>query len=111
MTSSEANITLTDSAKKQLENVGGITRYSLLSGGCSGFIGKWGKDEILEPFDIIIWNSDNGLARLIIDDITLGYIEGSTIDFSGGPFSPAFKVIVPGASSCGCGESFVLGDN
>jgi Fe-S cluster assembly iron-binding protein IscA len=32
----------------------------------------------------------------------------ATIDYTGGPFSPSFKVIIPDKSSCGCGESFVL---
>jgi Fe-S cluster assembly iron-binding protein IscA len=45
----------------------------------------------------------------VIDKFTLDIMgEESTIDYTGGPFSPAFKVSIPDKNSCGCGNSFTL---
>jgi len=113
---------ITDSAKKQFKEIGGIIRYSLNGGGCSGLIGKWDVTDQIDPeVDIIIWRSCTpgtmgGVAAeqedcptiFVIDSFTIEHMKDAIIDYTGGPFSPAFKVTIPDKDSCGCGESFVL---
>jgi Fe-S cluster assembly iron-binding protein IscA len=113
---------ITDSAKAQFKEIGGIIRYSLNGGGCSGLIGKWDVvDHINHDEDIIIWRScppgtmggkaaeqEDCPALFVIDSFTIEHMDGATVDYTGGPFSPAFKVFIPDKASCGCGESFVL---
>ncbi len=49
---------VTESAIEQFKEIGGIIRYSLNGGGCSGLIGKWDViDKIDDNVDIIIWRS------------------------------------------------------
>jgi len=118
---------ITDSAKKQFSEIGGIIRYSLNGGGCSGLMGKWDIiDKLDSEKDTVMWRSCEegvycGMAEeqeeechecpnmFVIDKITLNLMGNeSTIDYTGGPFSPAFKVSIPEKNSCGCGESFAL---
>lgn len=113
---------ISDSAKKQFKEIGGIIRYSLNSGGCSGLISKWEVIDKIDPEkDIIIWRSCTpgtmgGVAAeqedcpcmFVIDSVTIEHMKDAIIDYTGGPFSPAFKVTIPDKNSCGCGESFVL---
>jgi len=97
---------ITNSAKDQFDEIGGTIRYSLNSGGCSGLIGKWGKEEgKLGDNDIIVYSSC--ISKLVIDEFSLGHMENAIIDYTG-KFSPQFKITIPSKQSCGCGESFVL---
>ena len=104
-------ITITEAAKEQMlhilqKNNVNYVRYALDGGGCSGLIGKWESSTELEegdvPFDL-----DEGNNQLLIDKVTITYMENATIDYTG-DFMPAFKVSIPNTSSCGCGESFQL---
>jgi iron-sulfur cluster assembly accessory protein len=100
---------ITTEAKNQFKEIGGIIRYSLNGGGCSGLIGKWeGDSKIDEAVDTIVWKTEEGKTMFIIDSFTIQHLNDATIDFTGGPFAPAFKVSIPDKNSCGCGESFVL---
>jgi Fe-S cluster assembly iron-binding protein IscA len=101
---------ITDAAKNQFNEIRGIIRYSLNGGGCSGLIGKWeGNSKINEEVDIIVWKSENDDDTMfVIDSFTIEHLNKATIDFTGGPFAPAFKVSMTDKKSCGCGESFVL---
>ena len=113
---------LTNSAKDQFKQIGGIIRYSLYGGGCSGLIGKWDIiDDIDNNKDIIIWRSckagtEGGIMAeqeecpnmFVIDSFTMEHMNDATIDYTGDKFSPSFKVTIPDKNSCGCGESFVL---
>lgn len=70
-------------------------------GGCSGFqyIFKW--DEIVTAKDMIYQNA------VLIDDISLPFLENATIDFVTNLMGQDFKIINPNATSgCGCGTSF-----
>lgn len=106
------NITITESAKSQLQVVANkneipYVRYALKGGGCSGLLGGWflqRKDE-LEADDFSFDVGDD--KALLIDPFTMNNMDGATIDYTG-DFMPAFKVSIPDTSSCGCGESFVM---
>jgi|TARA_Y100000296_G_C5021746_1_gene180184 iron-sulfur cluster assembly accessory protein len=106
----EYNITITDTAKKQLLSVATkndvpYVRYQLDGGGCSGLIGKWGNSAELEEGDITFELGES--KQFLIDKYTIEYMDGAIIDYTG-DFMPAFKVTIPDTSSCGCGESFQM---
>ena len=104
----EHNITLTESAKKQLLTVATkndvpYVRYSLNGGGCSGLIGKWENSSELEDGDITFELGES--KQFVIDKFTITEMPGAIIDYTG-DFMPAFKVTIPDTLACGCGESF-----
>jgi len=100
------NVTLTEAAKAQMCTIVGdndSVRYELRGGGCSGLMAHW---DFGSPEDgDVTWDIGDG-KTFVIDQYTIEYMEGATIDY-GGDFMPAFKVGIPDRKSCGCGESFV----
>jgi iron-sulfur cluster insertion protein len=81
-----------------------ILRLSVEGGGCSGFQYKFDLADGLEPDDTV---SETGGVRLAVDPISLGLVEGSTVDFVESLGGAAFKVDNPqAAAGCGCGSSF-----
>ena len=79
-------------------------RLSISGGGCSGFQYGFEFDSSYDDSDIIF--NENG-AELIVDKVSIMYINGSTVDFEDKLMESSFKVINPNAaSSCGCGTSF-----
>ena len=100
------NVTLTEAAKAQMCTIVGdndSVRYELRGGGCAGLMAHW---DFGSPEDgDVTWDLGDGKS-FVIDQYTIEYMEGATIDY-GGDFMPAFKVGIPDRKSCGCGESFV----
>ena len=83
-----------------------MLRVSVEGGGCSGFqykfdlVGDHGAD------DLVI--ERNG-AIVIIDPVSLQYMEGAEIDFVDDLIGASFKIKNPVATaSCGCGTSFSI---
>jgi len=110
------NFTVTQSAAKRIADI--ITQQNLSDdhffrltvegGGCSGFQYKMEMDNHLNDDDIII-DQDN--TRTVIDDISMEYLQDSTLDFQSSLGGSMMKVINPNASSsCGCGISFDIKD-
>ena len=78
-------------------------RLSISGGGCSGFQYGFSMEE--GQNDDIIFN-ENG-AELVIDKVSIMYLNGSVVDFEDKLIESSFKVNNPNAaSSCGCGTSF-----
>ena len=105
-------INITDSAVKKIlsltanEDDGVKLRLSVSGGGCSGFQYGFSLDSETTPDDIIF--SKDG-ADLIVDQISLEYLNGSEIDFEQTMVRTGFVFNNPLASrSCSCGESFTL---
>ena len=105
-------ITLTDRAAQEvldiLEQQGGeeelALRIYVAGGGCSGLQYGMALDENFEEGDQFF--SDHGL-RIVIDPMSLKYIQGSIVDYVETPMGGGFKVENPNATrSCGCGSSF-----
>ena len=104
-------INLTDNADIHLssvinENAGMFTDISLsvTSGGCSGFNYDWQLTSSKETGDHVI-DLDSG--KLLIDNISLLYLEGMTIDYKKDIFGQRLMIDNPNVkSTCGCGESF-----
>jgi iron-sulfur cluster assembly accessory protein len=58
------------------------------------------------PDDVLIHRDG---ARVLIDQVSLGYLAGSEIDFIDDLIGASFRINNPQAkASCGCGTSFAL---
>jgi iron-sulfur cluster assembly protein len=78
-------------------------RVGVRGGGCSGFQYALAFDE-QRAEDIVF--EDKGI-RLLVDNQSLPYVRGSTIDFVDGLQGAGFKVDNPNViAACGCGSSF-----
>ena len=104
-------ISLTDNADIHLssiinENDNTDIRLSDNSGGCSGFTYDWQLTSKKEEGDYII-DLDSG--NLLIDNISILYLEGMTIDYKKDIFGQRLMIDNPNVKSmCGCGESFQM---
>ncbi len=78
-------------------------RIFVAGGGCSGLQYGMTLDEEQEG-DTVVSHSD---FRVLVDEMSLGYITGSEVDFVDSLMGAGFTVNNPNAvSSCGCGHSF-----
>jgi iron-sulfur cluster assembly accessory protein len=107
---SEIKVTLSDAAAKRIEKIvaaesgKSALRVSVEGGGCSGFSYKFDLDGDATQDDIVI---ENGNAKVLIDSMSLIYMEGSEIDFVDNLLGQSFQIRNPNAvASCGCGTSF-----
>jgi len=84
------------------------------AGGCSGFQYKFEltleMDEAVSPQEDIVYQSNKGDARVVVDRASLELIAGSTIDFVQEMIKSSFAVIEnpQSESACGCGSSFAV---
>ena len=88
------------------EVVNKLLRVSVEGGGCSGFQYKF--DLVAEPAsDDLVIERDN--ARVLVDPVSLEFLNGAEIDFVDDLIGSAFKIRNPNATaSCGCGTSFTV---
>jgi iron-sulfur cluster assembly accessory protein len=78
-------------------------RIFVAGGGCSGLQYGMTLDEAQEG-DTIIKQGD---INLLVDEMSIGYITGSEVDYVDSLMGAGFTVNNPNAvSSCGCGHSF-----
>lgn len=82
-------------------------RISVLGGGCSGFQYHYDLDsKPVAASDLII--EKNG-ATVVVDDISLGLLSGSVLDYVETLGSAGFEIKNPNATAkCGCGNSFSM---
>ena len=106
------NVTVSERAAQRIGEIlgreppGTMLRLSVEGGGCSGFQYKFDMDRAQAADDILI---RSGSALVLIDQISLGYLAGSELDFVDDLIGAAFRVNNPKAkASCGCGTSFAL---
>jgi iron-sulfur cluster assembly accessory protein len=105
-------ITVTERAAHRIKEIIAGTpgkmhlRVSVMGGGCSGFQYGFELDDARNDDDIAV--EKNG-ATVVIDSVSLGYMEGAEIDFIDDLIGASFKVNNPLATaSCGCGTSFTV---
>ena len=106
-------LTLTESAARRITELvaqeaqpGMMLRLAVSGGGCSGFQYGFTLDDAVNSDDKVIEKSG---AKLVIDEISLGMLAGSEIDFVEELVGSSFAVRNPKAtSSCGCGTSFAI---
>ncbi|MEP0520720.1 MAG: iron-sulfur cluster insertion protein ErpA [Hyphomicrobiales bacterium] len=81
-------------------------RISVDGGGCSGFSYKYDLVDSSEEDDLVLKRAG---ATILIDPISLPFLEGSEIDFVDDLMGQAFQINNPNATaSCGCGTSFSI---
>ncbi|WP_211098024.1 iron-sulfur cluster insertion protein ErpA [Ahrensia sp. R2A130] len=81
-------------------------RVSVEGGGCSGFSYKFDLTDAKSDDDIVLASEG---ATVLIDPISLQYMDGSIIDFVDDLMGQSFQIRNPNATaSCGCGTSFSM---
>ncbi len=79
-------------------------RVSVVGGGCSGFQYNLNFDDAVRADDSVI---EQFGVRLLVDETSAQYLQGTTIDYVKGLHGAGFKFLNPKASrTCGCGSSF-----
>ena len=104
-------ITLTDAAasavrelmeKRELENY--ALRVYVGGGGCSGFQYGMALDDKVRDADLVFTHQG---VKVIIDEMSINYMRGSTIDYVDELMGSGFQIHNPNAvAACGCGNSF-----
>lgn len=105
------NFTITKAAAtriahlQELENAP-FFRVSVDGGGCSGFQYKFDFDSQQATDDLSF--EAHGVT-VLVDDMSLGFLEGAQLDYVEELIGAYFKVENPNATaSCGCGTSFSI---
>jgi iron-sulfur cluster assembly accessory protein len=112
----QAVVNLTDEARGQLQsllekenNPALALRVFVTGGGCSGLQYGMAFDDNIREDDALI--EDSGV-KVVVDEFSRTYIEGSTIDYVDGLMGAGFTVQNPNAvKSCSCGHSFDTGED
>ncbi|MEF3323834.1 iron-sulfur cluster insertion protein ErpA [Gulosibacter sp. GYB002] len=79
-------------------------RVAVQPGGCSGLIYQLYFDERELENDAVV---DFDGVELIVDEMSVPYLEGATVDFSDTIEKQGFTIDNPNAAgSCACGDSF-----
>jgi len=81
-------------------------RVAVEGGGCSGFQYKFDFADAPNDDDIVLERSG---AKIVIDEMSVEFLEGSEIDYARELIGSAFKIHNPNATAgCGCGTSFSI---
>ena len=79
-------------------------RIAVSGGGCAGFQYAFSFDDARHADDHLFEREG---ARVLIDEVSLGFLAGAEVDFVEDLLGAYFKINNPNAtSSCGCGTSF-----
>lgn len=89
-------------AKRNLE--GYALRVFVQGGGCSGFQYGMALENNIRDADL---TGEFEQVQVVVDEISIDYLRGATIDYVDDVMGSGFKIENPNAvSSCGCGSSF-----
>ena len=107
-----SGIALTERAARRISEImarepeGSMLRISVNGGGCSGFAYAFDVDRTRQDDDIVV---ERDGVSVLVDQVSLQYMDGSVIDFVDDLIGQSFKIENPHATaSCGCGTSFSL---
>ena len=105
-------ITVTESAAKQIKNQiakrgsGLALRIGVKPSGCSGYSYTYDFADEVRETDQLIEAHD---AKVVLDNVSMQYIDGSKLDFVTEGLKQVFKIDNPKVTAmCGCGESFSI---
>ena len=112
----QAVVSLTSDAQSKLQellakegNPQLALRIFVSGGGCSGMQYGMAFDDQRRADDVVI---DNEGVQILVDDFSVGYIQGSEIDYVDSLMGAGFTVHNPNAvHSCSCGHSFDTGED
>ncbi len=104
-------ITLTDPAVTAVRDLlekrnlqGYALRVYISGGGCSGYQYGMGLESNIRDEDCVF---EQGGVKVVVDEISINYLRGATIDYIDEIMGSGFKIDNPNAvSTCGCGNSF-----
>lgn len=107
-------VTLTDIAARKVgefleanDQADAGLRVAVKGGGCSGFQYQLALDEEREGDRTF----DHDGIRIIVDEQSLVYVDGSTVDYTESLMGAGFQVSNPNVvAACGCGSSFRVAD-
>ena len=102
LTSSAAGAVRELLAKRNLE--GYALRVFVSGGGCSGYQYGMALEGNVRDSDLVFEQHE---VKLVVDEISINYLRGSTVDYVDEIMGSGFKIDNPNAvASCGCGSSF-----
>lgn len=106
----KGHLKLSDTCVKRLKEIcddKSFLRVTIEGGGCSGFQYKFDIDDKLEADDVVFGEKD---ARVVIDQTSIEYVNGSTIDFHTELIRSGFRIInnPKAEQGCSCGASFAI---
>lgn len=88
--------------KRNLQNY--ALRVYIAGGGCSGYQYGMALEGNVRDQDLVF---DQHGIKLVVDEVSIEYLKGATIDYVEDVMASGFKIDNPNAiSSCGCGSSF-----
>lgn len=91
---------------EQEGNAAMMLRITVSGGGCSGFQYGFSLDGKVNGDDHVFEASG---VKVVVDDMSLGLINGSELDFTDDMIGSYFSLKNPNAkSTCGCGSSFAV---
>lgn len=106
------DLQLSDGCVKQLHKIfaddkDGFLRVAVEGGGCSGFKYTFDVDSQINEDDRLI---ERDGAKVVVDEVSLDYLKGSTIDYHEELIRSAFRISLnPNAEKgCSCGSSFTF---
>ncbi len=107
---SEPSITISPRAVRRIaeilkaEAAPTLFRVSVEGGGCSGFQYRFDVVSDRAPDDLLV---ERDGARVVVDPVSLGFLQGAELDFVDDLIGAQFKLNNPNVTAaCGCGTSF-----
>ncbi len=108
---SNIKVELTRAAGQQIARIlerepkGTVLRIAVSGGGCSGFQYEYDLVREKPSRDDLVLQRDG--ATVLIDNVSLQFLDGAKIDYVDDLVGQAFKIDNPNTvASCGCGNSF-----
>ncbi|CAH1792082.1 unnamed protein product [Owenia fusiformis] len=106
VTTAKSTVQISDSCIKRMKKIGAEQlRILVEGGGCSGFQYKFEVDKTVNEDDRVFEREG---VKIIVDEDSVEYLNGSTVDYHEELIKSAFRVIDnPNAEQgCSCGASF-----
>ena len=112
MSETTSTVTLSSRAARRINQITArepqnkMLRVSVEGGGCSGFQYKFNLVANADSDDLVV---ENDGATMVVDAVSLPFLNGSEVDFVDELIGAMFTVKNPNATaSCGCGTSFTI---
>ena len=88
---------------KERELQGYALRVFVAGSSCSGLQYGMALEKNIRPEDMVSEFED---IKVVVDEVSINYLQGATVDYVDGPMGTGFKIDNPNAApSCGCSSS------